>query len=71
MDHPDKQGLTFHNGKEATSDDLLYSMQVAANPNTSYGAPAVAQVDAKSMRKVTSTRSACLVRSRFLPSSTT
>jgi peptide/nickel transport system substrate-binding protein len=47
-----KKGLTFHNGKEATSEDLLYSMQVATNSKLSYGTPAVTPVDVKGMRKL-------------------
>ena len=48
-----KQGITFHNGKTLTADDVIYTFQQILNPKTPGSAAAgLASVDAKGMTKL-------------------
>lgn len=48
-----RQGVTFHDGKPLTADDVLYTWQRILDPKTaSGGAAAIAQIDLKRTRKV-------------------
>ena len=48
-----KQGITFHNGKTLTADDVIYTFQQILNPKTPGSAAAgLASVDAKAMTKL-------------------
>jgi peptide/nickel transport system substrate-binding protein len=48
-----RQGVTFHNGKDLTADDLIYTLQQITNkkkPGT--GAGAIAQIDVAGLKKL-------------------
>jgi peptide/nickel transport system substrate-binding protein len=48
-----KKGITFHNGKELTADDVIYTFQRIWNPKSPFqGASGLALLDLASMRKV-------------------
>ena len=48
-----KQGITFHNGKTLTADDVIYTFQQILNPKAPGSAAAgLASVDAKAMTKL-------------------
>jgi peptide/nickel transport system substrate-binding protein len=48
-----RKGVTFHNGKELTADDVIYTFQQVLNPKKpGYGAVSMASVDAKGIKKV-------------------
>jgi peptide/nickel transport system substrate-binding protein len=48
-----KQGITFHNGKTLTADDVIYTFQQILNPKTPGSAAAgLASVDVKGMTKL-------------------
>ena len=48
-----RDGVTFHNGKPLTADDVIYTWQRVLNPTTaSGGAAALSRVDLKATRKV-------------------
>jgi peptide/nickel transport system substrate-binding protein len=48
-----KQGITFHNGKTLTADDVIYTFRQILNPKTPGSAAAgLASVDAKGMTKL-------------------
>ena len=48
-----KEGITFHNGKPATADDLIYTFQQVCDPKSgSVNAPMLAPVDVKNIKKV-------------------
>ena len=48
-----KQGITFHNGKELTADDVIYTFQAILNPKAPGSAAAgLASIDAKGMTKL-------------------
>jgi peptide/nickel transport system substrate-binding protein len=50
-----KQGLTFHNGKTVTADDVIFSIRRIVDPkNPKVGAASLNYVDAKAMRKLDS-----------------
>jgi peptide/nickel transport system substrate-binding protein len=50
-----KQGITFHNGKALTADDVIYSFQRIVNPKAPLpGAVPLAAVDVAGMKKVDS-----------------
>ena len=50
-----KQGLTFHNGKPVTADDVIFSIRRIVDPkNPKVGAASLNYVDAKAMRKLDS-----------------
>jgi peptide/nickel transport system substrate-binding protein len=50
-----KQGLTFHNGKPVTADDVIFSIRRIVDPkNPKVGAASLNYVDAKNMKKVDS-----------------
>jgi peptide/nickel transport system substrate-binding protein len=48
-----KQGITFHNGKSLTADDVIYTFQTVLNPKSPGDSAALlASLDAKGMRKL-------------------
>ncbi len=48
-----RQGITFHNGKEATADDVISTFQLNTNPKApGEGAAALAALDVKGMKKL-------------------
>ena len=48
-----KQGITFHDGKDLTADDVIYTFQTVLNPKAPGSAAAgVASIDAKGMTKL-------------------
>jgi peptide/nickel transport system substrate-binding protein len=48
-----KQGITFHNGKDLTADDVIYTFQTVLNPKAPGSAAAgLASIDAKGMTKL-------------------
>lgn len=48
-----RPGITFHNGKDATADDVIYSFQLNLNPKApSEAASALAALDVKGMKKL-------------------
>ena len=48
-----KQGITFHNGKTLTADDVIYTFQQILNPKAPAAAAAgLASIDAKGMTKL-------------------
>jgi peptide/nickel transport system substrate-binding protein len=48
-----KQGITFHNGKDLTVDDVIYTFQQILNPKAPASAAAgLASIDAKAMTKL-------------------
>jgi len=48
-----KQGITFHNGKELTADDVIYTFAAILNPKAPGSAAAgLASIDAKGMTKL-------------------
>lgn len=48
-----RKGVTFHNGKELTADDVIYSYQRITNPKSpGIGASAIAVVDVAGMKKL-------------------
>jgi peptide/nickel transport system substrate-binding protein len=48
-----RQGITFHNGKELTADDVIYTFQTILNPKAPGSAAAgLASIDAKGMTKL-------------------
>jgi peptide/nickel transport system substrate-binding protein len=48
-----KQGVTFHNGKEFTADDVIYTFQTVLNPKAPGDSAALlASLDAKNMKKL-------------------
>ena len=48
-----KQGITFHNGKPLTADDVIYTFQQILNPKAPAAAAAgLASIDAKGMTKL-------------------
>jgi len=48
-----KQGITFHNGKELTADDVIYTFQTILNPKAPGSAAAgLASIDAKGLTKL-------------------
>jgi peptide/nickel transport system substrate-binding protein len=48
-----RQGITFHNGKPLTADDVIYTFQQIMNPqDPGYGALAMQLVDVKNLKKV-------------------
>jgi peptide/nickel transport system substrate-binding protein len=48
-----KQGITFHNGKDLTADDVIYTFQTVLNPKAPGSAAAgLASIDAKRMTKL-------------------
>ena len=48
-----KQGITFHNGKPLTADDVIYTFQTVLNPKAPGSAAAgLASIDAKGMTKL-------------------
>jgi peptide/nickel transport system substrate-binding protein len=48
-----RKGVTFHNGKPLTADDVVYTFQQILNAKSpGYGASPIALVDAKNIRKV-------------------
>jgi peptide/nickel transport system substrate-binding protein len=48
-----KQGITFHNGKDLTADDVIYTFQQILNPKAPAAAAAgLASIDAKHMTKL-------------------
>jgi peptide/nickel transport system substrate-binding protein len=48
-----KQGITFHNGKELTADDVIYTFRTILNPKAPGSAAAgLASIDAKGMTKL-------------------
>jgi peptide/nickel transport system substrate-binding protein len=50
-----KSGLTFHNGKPVTADDLIYSFQYMLNPKApTVGTAAMVAVDPKGLKKLDS-----------------
>jgi peptide/nickel transport system substrate-binding protein len=50
-----RKGITFHNGKPLTADDVIYTFQQILNPkDPGYGALAMQLVDAKHLKKVDS-----------------
>jgi peptide/nickel transport system substrate-binding protein len=50
-----KPGITFHNGKNLTADDVIYTFQTVLNPKAPAAAAAgLSSIDAKRMRKLDS-----------------
>jgi len=50
-----KSGITFHNGKDLTADDVIYTFQTIMNPKAPAAAAAgLASIDAKGMTKLDS-----------------
>lgn len=48
-----RPGITFHNGKEATADDVIYTFQLNVNPKApGEAAAALAALDVKGMKKL-------------------
>jgi peptide/nickel transport system substrate-binding protein len=48
-----RKGITFHNGKPLTADDVIYTFQQILNPkDPGYGALAMQMVDYKNLKKV-------------------
>ena len=48
-----KQGITFHNGKDLTANDVIYTFQTVLNPKAPAAAAAgLASIDAKGMTKL-------------------
>jgi peptide/nickel transport system substrate-binding protein len=48
-----RKGITFHNGKPLTADDVIYTFQQIMNPkDPGYGALAMQMVDVKNLKKV-------------------
>jgi peptide/nickel transport system substrate-binding protein len=48
-----RPGITFHNGKEATADDVIYTFQLNVNPKApGEAATALASLDVKAMKKL-------------------
>ena len=48
-----KSGITFHNGKDLTADDVIYTFRQIQNPKlVTSGAPAFASVDSANIKKV-------------------
>ena len=48
-----KQGITFHNGKDLTADDVIYTFRTVLNPKAPGSAAAgLASIDAKGMTKL-------------------
>jgi peptide/nickel transport system substrate-binding protein len=48
-----KSGITFHNGKPLTADDVIYSLKRIVNPKEGlFGAAGLASIDPKNMKKL-------------------
>ncbi len=48
-----KPGITFHNGKDLTADDVIYTFQTVLNPKAPAAAAAgLASIDARAMKKL-------------------
>ena len=54
-----RDGVTFHNGKPVTADDVLFSLQRIIDPkDPKTGAASISYIDLKSSKKLDAARSA-------------